>query len=146
LLFAFGGKQKFNALKCGGFQTIYANVKLSVCLCVGHSCSPLAANQTWQVRYQTQAHNQGKVEIIFLFAFGGKEKFNGPKCGGFDTIYANVNRTDVSVALSRAVNKYSLQPFGCNMAGCYVKYIPLFGLLSLQSATRTQNIHYEVTQ
>ena len=105
LLFAFGGKQKCDALKCGGFQTIYANVKLCVCLCVGHSCSALAANQTWQVRYQTERHKQRKVQIIFLFVFGGKEKFNGPKCGAFDTIYANVNRTDVSVALSRAVNK-----------------------------------------
>jgi len=105
LLFAFGGKQKCDALKCGGFQTIYANVKLCVCLCVGHSCSALAANQTWQVRYQTQADNQGKVQIILLFVFGGKEKWNCPKFGAFDTIYANVNRTDVSVALSRAVNK-----------------------------------------
>jgi len=49
------------------------------------------------VQYQTKAHNQGKVEIIFLFAFGGKEKCNGPKCVGFHTIYVNVNRTDVGV-------------------------------------------------
>jgi len=64
---------------------------------VRHSCSPPPANQTLQVRYHTTAHNQGKVEIIFLFAFGGKEKFNGPKCGVL-TLYPNVNRTKVGVA------------------------------------------------